>query len=104
MDKKEKKYIAEVIRYFWDIEVRESAIDDRVADVVYEAISKSQACSMIMNLVPRPEGIPTAGYAKRILTDIGARIIKGDDGDYYICKLAVKSSSRSQIELSLVGE
>ncbi|MCL1479268.1 MAG: hypothetical protein MH219_17965 [Marinobacter sp.] len=72
------------------------------AEVVYTAISEAQACSASMDLVPRPSGgKPGISYIVKQIASIGKNIISGSTSIYYVCKVKISASYKSEITMAL---
>ncbi|MCU7853837.1 MAG: hypothetical protein KZQ80_16680 [Candidatus Thiodiazotropha sp. (ex Monitilora ramsayi)] len=105
MDKEDKKYIAEVINYFWGPNlITPDRVTEHVATVAYEALSSANSCSDAMDMVPRPTYVrPSMKYIIKQLTGIGKRVATGGSGIYYICKVVISASYEFKIKLALNG-
>ncbi|MCG7545343.1 MULTISPECIES: hypothetical protein [Pseudoalteromonas] len=79
-------------------------VNDKVIELVWEMVSKSEECSDAMDLVPRPHGI-VAGpkYVAQQLRGIARRLLKGDVRIYHICKRAASLQYRTRIDLASRG-
>jgi hypothetical protein len=105
MTKDEKKYISEVVNYFWGPNlIAPDRVNEHVATVVYEVLSKANTCSAAMDMVPRPTYVkPGINYIVKQLTGIGKRIATGGSGIYYICKVVISANYEFKIKLALRG-
>jgi hypothetical protein len=105
MDTQDKKYVADVINYFWGPNLVTSAqINQHIATVTYEALTQANTCSNAMDLVPRPTySKPNITYIIKQLSGIGKRIVSGDSDIYNVCKITVSASYRNKIRLALMG-
>ena len=105
MDSQDKKYVAEVINYFWGPNlVTPDRITDHVANAAYEALESANKCTAAMDMVPRPTYSKSGlSYIIKQLRNIGKRIASGESGIYYICKLTVTSKYEMRIKLALKG-
>jgi hypothetical protein len=80
------------------------SVNERSAEVVYTAISEAQACSASMDLVPRPSGgKPGISYIVKQIASIGKNIISGSTSIYYVCKVKISASYKSEITMALKG-
>jgi hypothetical protein len=105
MNMDEKTHVAAVINYFCGSKmVTPDRINEHVATVAYETLLGAKTCSAAMDMVPRQTySRPGIRYIIKQLIGINKRIASGDDGIYFICKLAMKAKYRPIIRLALSG-
>jgi hypothetical protein len=72
-------------------------MNEKVLNVLAEALSKVRTCSRLVDALPRPMGVPDKDYVRRQLRGI-ARRARDNDGIYLMCSDAVRWGYRSQFE------
>ncbi len=72
-------------------------MNERVLEVLADAIGRVKTCSRLMDYVPRPMAIPGRGYVRRQLSGI-ARRARNQDEIYLICREALRYGFRGAFE------
>lgn len=76
-------------------------MNDGMLEVITKVLNESRQCSAAMDYVPRP-GIVDRNYLRRQLVQLAKRLTTRDK-DYYICRLAVQRSWRTEAQMVGMG-